>query len=231
MNIHVSENRQITLHGIGQIIGEHNATVLNFTFPEKIVGIDIDDLNKYLVFDLDGVSPQLIENNTFNLSSLYTKQTELVMQIKIMRGNDLLFKSEKFMLEFEEDIEVNYKTTVEDLDVINNLITQYQTLVANIETIKTNLETLETTIENAESLRSLVENARIVGEEIRVDNENVRIQNESSRQTTFNDLSTKMENAIKGIDDTINAKVVQKFNTMTFSINDKGELEVDLTNG
>lgn len=238
MNVIVNENRKITLEGIGQIVGEHNATVLNFTFPEKIVGIDIDELNKYLVFDLYGVSPQLIKNNTFSLSNLYTEQTELVMQIQIKRGNDLLFKSEKFMLEFEEGIEVNYETTVEDLDVIDNLITQYQSLVENIVILKTNLENFETTIENAESLRNLAESARISGEDLRVDNENERIQNENTRnanetnrQETFTTLSQQMENAINGIENTINTKVAQKFNNMTFLINKNGELEVEFTNG
>ena len=238
MNVIVNENRKITLEGIGQIVGEHNATVLNFTFPEKIVGIDIDDLNKYLVFDLEGVSPQLIENNTFNLSNLYTEQTELVMQIQIKRGNDLLFKSEKFMLEFEEGIEVNYETTVDDLDVIDNLITQYQTLVANIVTLQENLANFETTIENAEALRNLAENARIEGEELRVDNEDERIQNENTRKTnetnrqqTFTELSEQMNKAISGIENTINTKVAERFNNMTFSINENGEMEVEFTNG
>lgn len=231
MNVIVNENRKITLEGIGQIVGEHNATVLNFTFPEKIVGIDIDDLNKYLVFDLEGVSPQLIENNTFNLSNLYTEQTELVMQIQIKRGNDLLFKSEKFMLEFEEGIEVSYETTVDDLDVIDNLITQYQTLVANIVTLQKNLADFETTIENAEALRNLAENARIEGEELRVDNENERIQNETNRQQTFTALSKQMSDAISGIENTINTKVAERFNNMTFSINENGEMEVEFTNG
>lgn len=238
MDVIVNENRRIILHGIGQMIGEHNATVLNFTFPEKIIGIDIDELNKYLIFDTEGLSPQLIENNTFDLSNLYTKQNELIMQIHIKHGNDLLFKTEKFMIEFEDGIEVHYETTVDDLDVIDNLITQYQLLVANIVALQENLANFEITIENAEALRNLAENARIESEELRVDNENERIQNENTRKTNetnrqqkFSTLSTQMENAIREIDNVINTKVSQRFENMRFLINNKGELEVQELNG
>lgn len=273
MNVIVKENRQVSLSGIGQIIGEHNATVLNFTFPKEIIGIDIDELNKYIIFDLDGVSPQIIENDTFNLSSLYTEQTELIMQIAIMRGKDLLFKSEKFMLEFEDGIEVNYETTVDDLDVINNLITQYQKIVEQVIEINKNLKNFETTIEDAERLRVLAEDARIIGEDIRVSNEesrianenirvsnekeriksetnrsndekirqsneterttneSTRIENEQARKDNFKKLSKELEDAIKGIDNTIDTKVVQRFNNIKFSINNNGDLEVKLING
>lgn len=229
---------------------------------------------------MEGVSPQIIENNTFNLSSLYTEQTELIMQIVIMRGKDLLFKSEKFMLEFEDGIEVNYKTTVDDLDVINNLITQYQELVKQVIDIDESLKNLEIIMEDAERLRVIAEDARILGEEIRVSNEESRIQkenarisneetrilnetnrvdaeknrstnetkrqtnentretnetnrieNEKSRKTEFDKLSQQLENAIKSIDSNINTKVVERFNNMEFSINDKGNLEVKLING
>lgn len=213
MDVKVNENRSIIVSGVGQIIGENNATVLNFSFPNEIVGIDIEKLNKYIVFDIGENNIQPIENNQFALSSLYTQSTELVMQVLIKKGKSLLFESEKFLLEFQDNIEVHYETTINDLDIIDNLITQYQEIVTQVIEFKNSIINLEKEIKDAENLRLIAENGRI--------------ENDKNRQKEFDDLKNKMSEAIKDIGKVIDNNVLEKFNNMKFSIN-KGNLEVIL---
>lgn len=213
MDVKVNENRSIIVSGVGQIIGENNATVLNFSFPNEIVGIDIEKLNKYIVFDIGKNNIQPIENNQFALSSLYTQSTELVMQVLIKKGKSLLFESEKFLLEFQDNIEVHYETTINDLDIIDNLITQYQEIVTQVIEFKNSIINLEKEIKYAENLRIIAENGRI--------------ENDKNRQKEFDDLKNKMSEAIKDIGKVIDNNVLEKFNNMKFSIN-KGNLEVIL---
>ncbi len=223
MQVKIKENRQVSVYGIGQIIGENNATVLNFSFPEKIVGIDINELNKYIVFDIEGIKPQRIINNQFSLSNLYTQKSELVMQVLIKKGKSLLFESEKFLLEFQDNIEVHYETTIDDLDVIDNLITQYEEKVKEVKKIKDDLIDFENTIQEAEELRDDFEVIRNLNEENRILNENKRIQE-------FDNILNKLQKSINSVDKIINEKVVKRFNSMEFCINKNGFLEVKILN-
>lgn len=180
MKIILSTNREINYSENENIQGENKATVIYFEFPEKISGIDINELNKYIIFNLEGVSPQLIENNQYTITDALTQKESLEAQIHIKRGKDLLFKSEIFELDFGKSLEINYTITLDDLDIIDSLIRQYEELNNNFNTEVSNLISLEQSIRTAEELRNSAE---------------------TSRSTRFQELGRKLLTAIKSIED------------------------------
>ena len=160
MKIILSTNREINYSEDENIQGENNATIIYFEFPEKISGIDINELNKYIVFNLEGISPQLIENNQYTITDALTQKETLEAQIYIKRGKDLLFKSEIFELDFGKSLEINYTVTLDDLDIIDSLIRQYEELNEKFNSEVTNLISLEQSIQTAENLRASAETNR-----------------------------------------------------------------------
>ena len=180
MKIILSTNREINYSENENIQGENKATVIYFEFPEKISGIDINELNKYIIFNLEGVSPQLIENNQYTITDALTQKESLEAQIHIKRGKDLLFKSEIFELDFGKSLEINYTITLDDLDIIDSLIRQYEELNNNFDTEVSNLKSLEQSIQAAEELRNSAE---------------------TSRSTRFQELEQELLTAIKSIKD------------------------------
>ena len=59
---------------------------------------------------------------------------------------------------------------------------------------------------------------------------NLKINMQKFMQS-YQEGKKQMNNAISGIENTINTKVAERFNNMTFSINGNGEMEVEFTNG
>lgn len=221
MKVFVDSNRTITIFGKGQIIGEFNASVLNFEFPQEIASIPESELNKYLVFQKEGMKPKQIIDNQVKLSDLYTQDRILTMQIFVKKDKTLLYKSEIFELEFEDTLDFEYETSIDDLDIIDNLISQYKDLKAkyeeqiaksqieydklleNFSDLNTKVTTLEEARENAEKSRISNENIRVQNEQSRKNNETSRIEkenqrnlNEVQREETFNSKIEEVEEAI-----------------------------------
>ena len=203
MKIKVSTNRDIDYLEDENIQGENNATVIYFEFPEKVAGLDINELNKYIIFNLEGVSPQLIENNQYTITDALTQKETLEAQIYIKRGKDLLFKSEIFELNFGNSLEVNYTITIDDLDIIDSLITQYEELnkqyTADIATGTKSIKDIENEISEAEKLRTMAEDERKKAE--------------TTRSSRFEELEKSLLNAIsliKDLTDTYNQNAKDK---------------------
>ncbi len=182
--------------------GENNATILNFTFPEKIATLDSNLLNKYIIFNYkkDGqevvTDPLQIVDNSFTIPASLTGQEELETQVLVKKDSVLLFKSEIFEIILGESLPLELHIDFDDLDVLNTVVEQYKQAIADgsseIEALKTEIETLFTSIQDAENKRVLAENSRVEAEE--------------NRQTQFEETLKK----IKDLTEAYNSNATKK---------------------
>ena len=137
MNIYIGKDRLVEMHGDLGIQGENNATIIHFTFPEKIAGIDINEFNKYIYFYKEdkNIIPQLILNDEYSIPNVITQYDNIQAQIIIKRGSTHLFESEVFELEFKDKLDFNI--SIDSIDIIDNLITKYEELFEKLENINT----------------------------------------------------------------------------------------------
>lgn len=107
MIIQILEDRRVHIFKDNNAgtLGENNATVLNFIFPEKIRGIAIAELKKYIHFDIAKTGLQPIEDNKYLVSKALTQYDSLSSQVYIKTSdNSLVFKSEIFELKFLDSL-------------------------------------------------------------------------------------------------------------------------------
>lgn len=82
--------------------GEHNATVLQFSFFDKLNGEDMSDFEKYLVAELpEGNFPLAIDGD-FLVPNILTCNTELPMFVEIRKGESVLFRSYPHIFTFAD---------------------------------------------------------------------------------------------------------------------------------
>lgn len=181
--------------------GENNATILNFTFPEKIATLDSNLLNKYIIFKYykDGqevvTDPLEIVDNSFTIPSSLTGCEELEAQVLVKKDSVLLFKSEIFEILLGESLPEELHLEFDDLDVLNTLIEQYKQAIADgsseIEALKTEIETLSTSIQDSEDKRVLAENSRVEAEENRQTQFEETLQKIKDLTESYNTNATK----------------------------------------
>lgn len=213
MNIKLLENKDVIVTNSNSIQGEINSSKLIFELPDKIGNYNISELNVYLVFDIEGMSPILITSQDCHLPEEVTENEMVIAQIYIMKEKTMLYKSKIFELYFESTIECSYVVKVDDIDIINSLIEQYNELLANAETVN------DTLLENEE-------NRKIVFNEL----ENLIVYNLdllSEQITNIEDLTKIYKNDLESYKNLIGEQV-EKFQNINFNINKKGNLEVIL---
>ena len=232
MRISVNENRKIVVEANKGIIGENNATIIDFTFPDTIASYPIEELNKYIIFDKEEVSPQLIENNRYIISDVLTQEKSLIAQIWIKKDEVMLFKSEIFELSFNDTLKVSYTVSVEDIDIINTLITQYNTLKSNFEIDNSTLQTEISNLQDVISTEIQNENTRNTVYTTLVENMNRLITNLNKTKEDLNqyilDSKEEFEEYKTRKDKQITDYLDNIIKKMDMNIDDKGRLEVSL---
>lgn len=241
----IQRNREVIEEEVAGVLEEHNAEIMTFTFPTDIVGIDIDDMTKWLVFEIEGLDPQEIIDNQYVLSSIITEHDSVRYQVMIKYGETVLYKSMVKTLYFDETLEVdNIQINLDDLSVlnqlkdqVNELKTQYETIIEegneDITKLISQVNSLETTIEVAEQKRESNERARQSEyEQALQDLSNAisEIQDLTSdyNQNATNKIKEYNINAEKKIAE-INLTINQRIEDLEFRVNTQtGHLEVNL---
>lgn len=199
MNIYILSNREVVnQNDIAGINGENNAEIMQFHFPEKIVGIDMSKITKWIQFKNDEVENkldllQMIENDQYSLTNLITQYESVEYQVLLMYEELVLWKSKIAELNFDESLDVDVTITLDDLSVLNQLRlqveelkTQYEEAIkqgnTDITKLKTEIDELEKSISSAENLRVIAENERVAAEQ--------------ERNQKFTDLVEEVNNAI-----------------------------------
>lgn len=177
-DIYIKENSEVVPNEeLRAVQGENNATILNFTFPEKIATLDSNLLNKFIIFKYykDGqevvTDPLEIVDNSFTIPAFLTGQEELEVQVLVKKDSVLLFKSEIFEILLGESLPLELHLNFDDLDVLNTLIEQYKQAISegssSIEDLENELDEIIKNIEQAEENRNSAENERIEAEKNR----------------------------------------------------------------
>ena len=200
--IEIKESNLVNIEKrIKGIQGENNATILNFTFPEKIATLDSNLLNKFIIFKYykDGqevvTDPLEIVDNSFTIPASLTGQEELEAQVLVKKDSVLLFKSEIFEIILGESLPLELHIDFDDLDVLNTVVEQYKQAIADgsseIETLKNEIETLSKSIEYSEDKRVLAENSRVEAEENRQTQFEETLQKIKDLTESYNTNATK----------------------------------------
>lgn len=200
--IEIKESNLVNIEKrIKGIQGENNATILNFTFPEKIATLDSNLLNKFIIFKYykDGqevvTDPLEIVDNSFTIPASLTGQEELEAQVLVKKDSVLLFKSEIFEIILGESLPLELHIDFDDLDVLNTVVEQYKQAIADgsseIETLKNEIETLSKSIEDSEDKRVLAENSRVEAEENRQTQFEETLQKIKDLTESYNTNATK----------------------------------------
>lgn len=218
---------------------------MTFTFPTEIVGIDIEDMTKWLVFEIEGLDPQEIVNNQYVLSSIITEHDSVRYQVMIKYGETVLYKSMVKTLYFDETLEVeNIQINLDDLSVlnqlkdqVNELKTQYEIIIEqgneDITELISQVNSLEATIEAAEQERANNEIIRQNEYEQALQDLNNAISEIQDLTSAYNqnaankteEYNTNAEEKIAEINSTIN----QRIEDLEFRVNTQtGHLEVNL---
>lgn len=89
--IKVNENRTLKICKMSQdfgVVGENNAEILHFIFPEKINGYSTAEMTKKLKFvTADGATTLLLENDTLYLSEVLTANAEAEIWLELETVN------------------------------------------------------------------------------------------------------------------------------------------------
>lgn len=201
-DIYIKENSEIVPNEeLRAVQGENNATILNFTFPEKIATLDSNLLNKFIIFKYykDGqevvTDPLEIVDDSFTIPASLTGQEELEVQVLVKKDSVLLFKSEIFEILLGESLPLELHIDFDDLDVLNTVVEQYKQAIAGgsseIETLKNEIETLSKSIEDSEDKRVLAENSRVEAEENRQTQFEETLQKIKDLTESYNTNATK----------------------------------------
>ena len=85
-------------------VGEHNATVLRFTFFEELNGNFVSDFQKYLVvlFEEGEKSYLIGQDNKFEIPLELTESPELLIRVDLKKDKDVIFKSEPKLFTFAD---------------------------------------------------------------------------------------------------------------------------------
>ncbi len=112
INLKITENGNIFLDNDDGIssdsslgrVGEHNATVLRFTFFEELNGKFVSDFQKYLVvlFEEGEKSYPIDDSNEFEIPSELTESPELLIRVDLKKDKDVIFKSEPKLFTFAD---------------------------------------------------------------------------------------------------------------------------------
>lgn len=202
-DIYIKENSEIVPNEeLRAVQGENNATILNFTFPEKIATLDSNLLNKFIIFKYykDGqevvTDPLKIVDNSFTIPASLTAQEELNAQVLVKKDSVLLFKSEIFEILLGESLPLELHIDFDDLDVLNTVVEQYKQAISEGSSIIKDLEKeLDEIIKNIEQ-----------AEENRNSAENERIEAEKNRQSEFEETLKK----IKDLTEEYNSNATKK---------------------
>lgn len=201
MNIYILSNREIVKNEVAGNNGENNAEIMQFHFPEQIVGIDMSKITKWIQFHNDNLDLlQMIENDKYSLTDLITQYESVEYQVLLKYNNLVLWKSNIDELDFGESLDIDVTITVDDLSVLNELRLQVIELKKQYEeAIKKGNDDITDLIKQVEDLETKIntaEEARKTAEESRVIAENARVQAESERNQKLADLVKEVENTI-----------------------------------
>ena len=85
-------------------VGEHNATVLRFSFFEELNGKFVSDFQKYLVvlFEEGEKSYLIGQDNKFEIPLELTERPELLIRVDLKKDKDVIFKSEPKLFTFAD---------------------------------------------------------------------------------------------------------------------------------
>lgn len=107
--------------------GEHNATVLRFSFFEELNGNFVSDFQKYLVvlFEEGEKSYPIGQDNKFEIPSELTESPELLIRVDLKKDKDVIFKSEPKLFTFA------------DSDIVPPSVQKKHPLIGDIDKLKT----------------------------------------------------------------------------------------------
>lgn len=209
MNIYILSNREIVKNEVAGNNGENNAEIMQFHFPEQIVGIDMSKITKWIQFHNESLDLlQMIENDKYSLTDLITQYESVEYQVLLKYNNLVLWKSNIDELDFGESLDIDVTITVDDLSVLNQLKLQVEELKKQYEeAIKkgnTDIAKLIKQVEDLETKINTAEEARKTAEQNRVIAENARVQAESERNQKLANLVKEVENTILKLSHSIN---------------------------
>jgi len=165
MQLTINEDRSVKIEDdVWGTIGENKAEVLEFIFPTGFENyhktIEIQTSESKFVDN--------IENDRYELTYAITKYKKVKAQIVSKDlENDIVFKSEKFDIEFKESINASEELVEEKRVIIEKIIADVEDikektkglvnyddteLKSEINSIKTNVSNIETEINNISSL-------------------------------------------------------------------------------
>ena len=148
MLIEILINREIKKSGNTNLNElENKVTTLKFQYPKHL-----KEYNKYIEFKTsDGKVRDIIENDTYILTSAITKYTEVDAQIvfkKDIVDDILIWKSNTFKLYFTKGINAEKDIENEkEIDVANKLIDELRVEISKVEELETDILNLIADIE------------------------------------------------------------------------------------
>ena len=137
---------------------ENKATTLLFDLPEVIEGYNTSELNKYIVFDIDGEQNKdiLTSENTYILPNSITELGKVKFNLYLVEAStgevgENLFQwiSKEIVLNFNKATEAKEViVTEQEIDIFNSLVSELNGKIAEVSLLEEDFEAAITQVEN-----------------------------------------------------------------------------------
>lgn len=139
MNITILDNRDVITNSSENVgtQNENNATILNFSFPEKLI-----NASKKIVFVTeDGVFEDIIEDNTYKLKNSITKYKSVSAYVRLIdTQNEIDFRSKMWDMNFNlNEKSENELPDEEPTSIIDTIINRLDNVSKKVEGLEDEL--------------------------------------------------------------------------------------------
>ena len=143
MNITILDNRDVKISSSENIgtQNENNASVINFSFPEKLI-----NTNKKIVFITDdGNFWDLITDNSYKITNAVTKYKNVSAYVWLVdTTNDVDFRSKTWDMNFNQNENAdNQIPENEEINGFDTIISQLNTALEKIQQLENRIIELE----------------------------------------------------------------------------------------
>lgn len=150
MNITILDNRDVITNSSENVgtQNENNATILNFSFPEKLI-----NASKKIVFVTeDGVFEDIIEDNTYKLKNSITKYKTVSANVCLIdTQNEIDFRSRMWEMNFNlNEKSENELPDEEPTSIIDTIINRLDNVAKKVEELEDELNESENKINELE---------------------------------------------------------------------------------
>lgn len=228
MNIKIYQDRKL-LNETDNFGSQHEnlATTLIFEFPEYVekdgIKFATKDLNKTIIFDIEGDNELPIENNKFSFPYEITKLGEVVWNIALKEKSEtedmtdkLIWYSETMKSTFIKTNEGHNEITTEKIDSFNVVITTLNNKITEVEKLKVEIGDFQ------KALNSKVDKKQ--GYDLSQNDFTNILKEKLENLENYNDEDIRkiLNGSLKGVNYTASNGI------LTFVANDGTKIEVDL---